>query len=130
MADELLAKFSEEVQYEEGQYIIEVPENEVEHGTVSPNEVYSVEIFPSGDSDDPEEDLAAPTEDFESDPASALVDEGETYDVTITDTADDGDGIARIDGLVVLVPHTEEGDEVTVLIRDVRETYAFGFPVE
>ncbi len=51
---------------------------------------------------------------------------GETHEVTIEDTGSQGDGVARIDGLVTFVPNTNVGDEVTIKITKVGKRVAFG----
>jgi predicted RNA-binding protein with TRAM domain len=45
------------------------------------------------------------------------VDVGTQYDVKIEDTARQGDGIARISGLVVFVPNTKVNDSVKIEIN-------------
>jgi predicted RNA-binding protein with TRAM domain len=60
----------------------------------------------------------------------APVEEGETYDVTIQDTARQGDGIARIEGFVIFVPNTKVGDEVRIKIERVLPKFAFASIVE
>lgn len=58
-------------------------------------------------------------------PSEDSVQEGQTYDVTIQDTGDEGDGVAKIDGLVVFVPDTDVGDEPTIEITKVSDSVAF-----
>ena len=58
------------------------------------------------------------------------VEEGETYDVTIQDTARQGDGIARIEGFVIFVPNTKVGDEVKIKVDRVLPKFAFASVVE
>jgi len=50
---------------------------------------------------------------------------GESYDVEITDLGDEGDGIARIDGYVLIVPNTDVGDRETVLVTNLSENFGF-----
>ncbi len=58
-------------------------------------------------------------------PKTAPITEGEEYDVKIEDVGKEGDGITRIEGFVVFVPDTKEGDEVKVRITSVRRRFAF-----
>lgn len=58
------------------------------------------------------------------------VEEGEQYEVTIEDTGDKGDGIAKVDGLVVFVEGTDVGDEVTIKIDNVGRSAAFASVVD
>jgi len=56
--------------------------------------------------------------------STAPVAEGQTYDVTIEDTAKKGDGIARIEGFVIFVPGTKVGDKVTIKVNKVMKKFA------
>lgn len=56
--------------------------------------------------------------------STAPVAEGQTYDVTIEDTAKKGDGIARIEGFVIFVPGTKVGDKVTIKVNKVMRKFA------
>jgi predicted RNA-binding protein with TRAM domain len=49
---------------------------------------------------------------------------GEQYDVKIEDTARQGDGIARISGLVVFVPNTKINDSVKIEIKTIKRNCA------
>jgi 23S rRNA (uracil1939-C5)-methyltransferase len=52
--------------------------------------------------------------------------EGQVYDVTITDIGERGDGIGKIDGLVIIVPDATPGENVKVRITRVERKVAFG----
>ena len=67
---------------------------------------------------------------YDSKPKSAPVDVGKQYDVKIEDIAKQGDGIARISGFVIFVPHTKIGDEVKIEIKAVKRNFAFAEVVE
>lgn len=56
--------------------------------------------------------------------------EGEEYNVEIEDIGSEGDGIARIEGMVVFVPDVEIGDKVKIKLTRVLRTLAFGEVVE
>ena len=49
---------------------------------------------------------------------------GEKYDVKIEDTARQGDGIARINGLVIFVPNTKMNDSVKIEIKAIKRNCA------
>lgn len=49
---------------------------------------------------------------------------GGVHDVTIESIASEGDGIARIEGLVVFVPDTKVGDMVKIKIEKVMRRFA------
>ena len=48
----------------------------------------------------------------------------EEYEVDVTETSQRGDGIARIDGLVVFVPNTKPGDHVRIRITRISRKFA------
>ncbi len=54
------------------------------------------------------------------------VKEGDTYDVTIEGIGEKGDGIAKIQGFVIVVPKTQQGQHVKVRVTAVRGKVAFG----
>jgi predicted RNA-binding protein with TRAM domain len=49
---------------------------------------------------------------------------GDVHDVTIDGIAREGDGIAHIQGLVIFVPGTKVGDQVTIKIERVMRKFA------
>jgi predicted RNA-binding protein with TRAM domain len=49
---------------------------------------------------------------------------GEKHEVKIEDTARQGDGIARISGLVVFVPNTKINDSVMIEIKEIKRNCA------
>jgi predicted RNA-binding protein with TRAM domain len=54
------------------------------------------------------------------------VEEGKQYEVVIESIGKKGDGIAKIDGFVVVVPEGKRGNKVTVEITAVRGSVSFG----
>ncbi|WP_461863358.1 TRAM domain-containing protein [Thermococcus sp.] len=50
---------------------------------------------------------------------------GERYRVKIEAMGKGGDGIARIKGFVIFVPKTQVGDEVEIVINNVKQRFAF-----
>jgi predicted RNA-binding protein with TRAM domain len=60
----------------------------------------------------------------------APVDIGKQYDVKIEDIARQGDGIARISGLVIFVPNTKVNDSVTIEIKAIKRNCAVAEVVE
>jgi predicted RNA-binding protein with TRAM domain len=56
---------------------------------------------------------------------SRPVETGKEYTVDITDNGRDGDGIARIQGLVIFVKNTKAGDKnIKIRINSVRDRFA------
>jgi len=62
--------------------------------------------------------------------SNAPVKLGETYDVSITDIAKEGDGIARVEGFVIFVPATKVGDKLKVKVNKVMRKFAIGEKAE
>ena len=54
------------------------------------------------------------------------VKEGDTYDVEIEGIGEKGDGIAKVQGYVIIVPGVKKGDKVKVRINAVRGKVSFG----
>lgn len=51
---------------------------------------------------------------------------GKEYEVDISETSRRGEGIARIQGLVIFVPNTKTGDHVKIKIKSVSRRFAEG----
>jgi len=60
----------------------------------------------------------------------APVNEGDIVDVRIEGIGDKGDGIGRVEGFVLIVPGTREGDEVKVKVNKVIKNMGFAEVVE
>lgn len=58
------------------------------------------------------------------------VEVGKEYNVTISDISRRGEGIAKIDGFVIFVPGTKQGQAVRIKVVQVGERYASGQVVE
>lgn len=58
------------------------------------------------------------------DRSTAPVEEGEEYTVEIVDVGEEGDGVARVEDFVVLVPGGDLGERVRVRIESVEESFA------
>ncbi len=58
------------------------------------------------------------------------VKEGDTYDVTIESIGEKGDGIAKVEGYVIIVPKAEKGERVKIKVTAVRGKVSFGEIVE
>ncbi len=56
--------------------------------------------------------------------ASKPIEVGKTYDVDIKEMSRRGEGVARIQRLVIFVPHTKAGDHVSVRIKRVSSRFA------
>lgn len=58
------------------------------------------------------------------------VKEGDTYEVTIENIGEKGDGIAKVEGYVIVIPKTKKGEKVRVKVTAVRGKVSFGEVVE
>lgn len=56
---------------------------------------------------------------------TAPVEEGDELEVTIEGIGDKGDGIAKVDGFVLFVPGTRQGDKVKVKVTKVLKNMGF-----
>ena len=54
------------------------------------------------------------------------INEGEEYDVEITEVGSRGDGIARIKNFVVFVSNAKKGEKCKIKIKEVRDRFATG----
>ena len=58
------------------------------------------------------------------------VEVGKEYNVTISDTSRRGEGIAKVDGFIVFVPGTKQGQNVRIKVTQVSERFASGQVVQ
>lgn len=58
------------------------------------------------------------------------VKEGQTHEVTIESIGEKGDGIAKIEGYVIIVPNTKKGERVKIKVNAVRGKVSFGEVIE
>ncbi len=58
------------------------------------------------------------------------VEVGKEYNVSISDTSKRGEGIAKVDGFVVFVPGTTQGQNVRIRVTQVSERFASGQVVQ
>lgn len=132
ISDRLLCLFSGHVEEREDSYVVEVPKQELDVGSITAGATYRVALLSDGSpADPPTADTAdaGPSDDrHEPEPP---VDEGDRRDVEIDAIGDQGDGITRVErGFVVVVPETEQGERVTIEITDVRQNVAFADVVD
>jgi predicted RNA-binding protein with TRAM domain len=129
--DDLLCLFSGRIERRDGRYVVEVPANELQSGTLEEGDSYRVGVFPGADGEPSPQPSPTPGG-RRSEPApEPPVEEGEVRTVEIEGIGDQGDGIAKIErGFVLIVPDTQVGDEVTVEVREVRQNVAFAEVIE
>lgn len=129
ISEDLRTLFSARLDAENGQYVFEVPSDEVQHGTLEVGDSYRVAVLPT---DSPgkrsDTDQVRPSA---SPPGSGATDhdapvtEGEQRRVEIEELGDEGDGVATIDGFVVFVDGAVPGDRPLVEFDKVTDTMAF-----
>lgn len=136
--DSLLCMFTSRVQRQNGTYTLEIPEQEIEVGSLEEGRRYKVALFETGEAESVE-DVGGDSSDLtgrvsetrqRSDDEKRLdrppVEEGEIREVEIEDVGEKGDGIARIPpGYVVFVENTSPGDRVRIKITESRDNFAF-----
>lgn len=133
ISDQLHCLFSAEIEERDGSYIIELPERELDLGTIDEAETYRVALLSApkelseGQTPAPEQSSEADQfDDTEPDRPDPPVEEGESRTVEIEDIGSQGDGITRVErGYVIIVPDTERGERVRIEITDVQENVAF-----
>jgi len=132
ISDGLKLLFETSVDDEGGRYVVSIPDQLVENGSIETGTQYRIALLAA----EADEGAAEPTKsEATSSPApepqrSQLqgppVEEGEVRTVSIDTLGDQGDGIAKVErGFIVIVPGTKPGDRVEVEITDVKETVAF-----
>ncbi|MEF8829173.1 MAG: TRAM domain-containing protein [Haloarcula sp.] len=142
------------VEEQHDSYVIEIPKQEVELGTLAPETLYRIALFESAaetptpqsqsqskskperqsrSRPEPQSSSRAdePSGEPEFEPSGPPVAEGETRVVEIDNIGDKGDGVARIDGgYVVIVADADVGERLRVEMDQVRENVAFAEVVE
>ena len=122
ISDKLLCLFSAEVEQSGDSYVIEVPQRELETGSVDAGETYRVALIAS--------ELEAAEDERAEQPSSEPqppVEPGEIRYVEIEDIGKQGDGIARVErGYVIIVPGADIGERVKVEITEVKSNFAVG----
>ena len=56
------------------------------------------------------------------------VEVGKIYDLEVTDTSKRGEGVAKVEGLVVFIPGAKPGQKLKVKITRVSQRFAIGEP--
>jgi len=132
ISDELKCLFSALIEEEDGSYVIDVPDRELQLGDLREGETYRVAVVSSSTQSKPEPVERAETDSQQQrDTLEPPVEEGETREIEIEDIGEQGDGITRVErGFVVIVPNTKESERVEIEITDVRQNVAFAEIVE
>jgi predicted RNA-binding protein with TRAM domain len=126
ISDKLLCLFSAEITDESDRYVVEVPQREVETGSVEPGKTYRIALIEAEETVDADEQTPAASSTPSSEPQPP-VEPGEIRYVEIEDIGKQGDGIARVErGYVIIVPGAEIGERVKVEVSEVKSNFAVG----
>lgn len=137
ISEQLHCLFSGTIEERDGSYVVEVPERELDLGSIEEAGTYRVALLPmsaesaSDTGQPPDAEPGADTDAPDRDRPEPPVEEGETRTVEIEDIGSQGDGITRVErGYVIIVPDTERGERVRIEVTDVQENVAFADVVE
>lgn len=123
--NDLLAMFSAEIERSNGEYVITIPERELDVGELDAGSVYRFGVLSATDG------RARERGESSTERSGPPVDEGDVLEVEIDSKGEEGDGIAYVEGgYVVFVPSTTIGEEVTVEVVSVGPRFARAEPVE
>jgi predicted RNA-binding protein with TRAM domain len=81
-----------------------------------------LEEAPAPDSEGRQERRGLPRSYFKPKPVKV----GDELDVEITEVSKRGDGLTRVQGYVIFVPNTKQGDKVRIKITQIRPSFALG----
>ena len=132
ISEELQCLFSASIAEQDGSYVTDVPERELQPGDLQQGETHRVALVSSPTQCEPEQSEQAETRSqSQREPQEPPVEESGTREVEIEDIGEQGDGITRVEhGFVVIVPDTKESERVKIEITDVRQNVAFAEVVE
>lgn len=121
----LLSYFSANIKKQGDTYIIEVPEHEIDNGSLELDSQHKVAVF--GSEEEQENQSVTPSEQELTSGMTPPVREGETRTVEIIDKGSEGDGITRInEGYVLIVPDGAVGETLEVEVVSVNPNFAIG----
>lgn len=126
LSDNLLCLFTAEVTRLDDEYVVQIPQHEIDTGSVSPGDAYRIAVIsrergsPGGRRGETVPSQPQPP-----------VEEQEVRYVEIEDLGKQGDGIARVErGYVIIVPGADVGERVKVEITEVKSNFAVGEIIE
>jgi predicted RNA-binding protein with TRAM domain len=129
ISDKLLCLFNAELTETDDGYVVEVPQSEIETGSLESGETYRVALI-SRDAVENESSESSRSSRPSTEPQPP-VEQGEIRYVEIEDIGKQGDGIARVErGYVIIVPGAEIGEQVKVEISEVKSNFAVGEVIE
>lgn len=132
----LQSLFTARLEEQDGRYLLEVPESEIDHGAIDPSQTHRVALLEQPKEAQTQENTETAEEQSENrDKAEQKqappVNEGEELTVTIDSIGEQGDGVALVErGYVVIVPDTKPEDAVKIKIQNVKQNVAFAEVLE
>jgi len=131
ISEKLLCLFSAEITDEGDRYTVEVPQREVDTGSVEAGETYRVALIRTHESGEEDDNPSTQPAEAPSSEPQPPVEPGEIRYVEIEDIGKQGDGIARVErGYVIIVPGAEIGERVKVEVSEVKSNFAVGEIIE
>jgi len=131
ISEKLLCLFSAEITDEGDRYTVEVPQREVDTGSVEAGETYRVALIRTDESGEEDDNPSTQPAEAPSSEPQPPVEPGEIRYVEIEDIGKQGDGIARVErGYVIIVPGAEIGERVKVEVSEVKSNFAVGEIIE
>ncbi|MCH7660982.1 MAG: TRAM domain-containing protein [Euryarchaeota archaeon] len=131
ISDKLLCLFNAELTETDDSYVVEIPESEIETGSLEPDETYRVALISREATETETNETNSSRGRRPSTEPQPPVEEGEIRYVEIEDIGKQGDGIARVErGYVIIVPGTEIGEQVKVEVSQVKSNFAVGEVIE
>jgi predicted RNA-binding protein with TRAM domain len=131
ISDKLLCLFNAELTERDNEYVVRVPETEIETGSLEPDETYRVALISRKATESETNETDSSSGRRPSTEPQPPVEEGEIRYVEIEDIGKQGDGIARVErGYVIIVPGAEIGEQVKVEVSQVKSNFAVGEVIE
>jgi predicted RNA-binding protein with TRAM domain len=131
ISEKLLCLFSAEITDEGDRHVVEIPQREVDTGSVEAGATYRVALIRADETDDGSDETSTQTSSAPSSEPQPPVEPGEIRYVEIEDIGKQGDGIARVErGYVIIVPGAEIGERVKVEVSEVKSNFAVGEIIE
>lgn len=127
----VVCRYTAQIEADDNRYLIEVPDTEIEFGTLSAGEAYRITIERISDLQTEDNPRQENGDSRASGVSQAPVDVGEQLDVEIEDIGKQGDGIARVGpGYVLIIPGSDVGDQMTVEVQEVNPNFGFAEIIE
>jgi predicted RNA-binding protein with TRAM domain len=123
LPDSMYTVYTAEVAKRDGSYIVEVPDRELDLGSIDRGETVRVALLETEEVNSRGESESRQVANERDGPP---VTEGEVLEVTIEGVGDQGDGIAKVGpGYVLIVPGATPGEQPQVRVEEVKKTVGF-----